>query len=448
MKTKFTTITMFVLFISVIAANAEQTKSEIGKSYFLDAKKALLSNPKNTDKFKHLSFTENQLSVPGFSEDYTWNEELNDWQHVSNSTHTYNNSGRLVDEVLHEPETGMIISRIGYAYDLSGNNTITEEFAYDADINRYHIINGEWIDYSRNSQGQIIGYIEKVVENGEWLNKTKIEYILDQNNIPILWRTYHWVGYNWILHSRTGLLTWADWPNRELAAYTMQYWQDGNWVNAERYSKQNDGDSYTSTTEIWENEQWVNSARETYSLTINEEELIMENWTAQGWQNTEKYQGTFDEYGNPTGMKYSSWYDTGWEIEMVLFLDLTYTGSNDVVEMVVRHWDPSLVEPVNLSKYIYSNFLHFTTDVPEVSVLNNVKVFPNPVSSTFTIQIDENANANYQVNIVNLAGQTVFSNSYSNPSISVNTENFTTGMYLLNIKTDDGKIHNSKLLKQ
>ena len=78
MKTKFTTITMFVLFILGSAANAEQTKSEIGKSYFLDAKKALLSNPKNTDKFKHLSFTENQLSVPGFSKDYTWNEELND----------------------------------------------------------------------------------------------------------------------------------------------------------------------------------------------------------------------------------------------------------------------------------------------------------------------------------------------------------------------------------
>jgi hypothetical protein len=76
------------------------------------------------------------------------------------------------------------------------------------------------------------------------------------------------------------------------------------------------------------------------------------------------------------------------------------------------------------------------------------KVFPNPVSNTFTIQIDESKISRYQVNIVNLAGQTIFSNTYSNPSISINADGFTSGMYLLNIKTDDGKIHNSKLLKQ
>ncbi|MBW8324180.1 MAG: T9SS type A sorting domain-containing protein [Prolixibacteraceae bacterium] len=64
------------------------------------------------------------------------------------------------------------------------------------------------------------------------------------------------------------------------------------------------------------------------------------------------------------------------------------------------------------------------------------------------MRISESKASNYQVNIVNLAGQTVFSNSYSNPFFSVNTEKFTTGVYLLNIKTDDGRIHNSKLLER
>ena len=448
MKTKFTTITMFVLMFLGIAAHGEQKKSETGKIYFRNTKNALQTNSKNTGQFKHLLVAENQLSVPGISEDYSWSEELNDWKHVSNSTYTYDNSGRLVDEVLQEPETGMIISRIGYAYDLSGNNTITEELVYDADINQYHMINGEWIDYSINSQGQIIGYIEKVVENGEWLNKTKIEYILDQYNIPTQWRTYHWNGIDWSLYSRIGLLTWADWPHRELAAYTLQYMQENNWVNAERYSTQYDGDNYTATTETWDNEQWVNSARETYSLTSTEEELILENWTAQGWENTEKYQGTFDNYGNPTGMKYSSWYNTGWEIEMVLFLDLTYTGSNDVAEMVIRSWDPSLVVPENLSKYVFSNFLHFTTDVPEISVLNNVKVFPNPVKSSLNISISDAGIKSFQVNITNLAGQTVYHDTFSNSSVAINTEKLIRGMYVLSIKTEDGKSHQTKVLKQ
>jgi hypothetical protein len=174
----------------------------------------------------------------------------------------------------------------------------------------------------------------------------------------------------------------------------------------------------------------------------------MEEWTAQEWGKTEKYQGTFDEYGNPTGMKYSSWYDTKWELELELFMVLSYNESNDVTEMVIRSWNPSLTAPENFSKYIFSNFLHFTTDVPEITSLNNVKVFPNPVSSDVNIQIDESKISNYQVNIVNLTGQTIFSKTYSNPSISINTDGFTSGIYLLNVKTDDGSLYSQKLLKQ
>lgn len=448
METKFTTITMFVLMFLGIAAHGEQKKAETGKLYFRNAKKALQVNPKNSSQFKQLFIAENQLSVAGFSEDYSWDADLNNWLHDSNTTYTYDNAGRLTDELLKEPETEMNISRISYAYDLSGNITVTEEFEYNMEINQWFPVSGEkWVN-TLTAESQINGVIEQTIENGIWVNKTRIEYILDQYSIPTQLRTYHWDGNDWILSSRTGLLTWADWPNRELAAYTLQYMQENNWVNAERYSSQHDGDNYTATTEIWANEQWVNSTRESYSRTETQEEIILENWTAQGWEKTEKYQGTFDYYGNPTGMYYSYWYGTEWELELEFFFDLKYNESNDVTEMVLRYRDTELSEPVNMSKYVFSNFLHFTTDVPEINVLNNVKVFPNPVKNTFTIQIDANANANYQVNIVNLAGQTVFSNSYTNPSISVNTEKFTTGMYLLNIKTDDGRTYNSKLLKQ
>ena len=437
---------MSVLILLAFTFKAESKKSALRKLDFSKLKNASITNNLNPGQFKNLFVAENQLSVPGFSEDYTWDEELNDWQHVSNTTYSYNNAGKLTEEIVQDAETNNYLTRNTYSDD---PNYIMEEVSYTWAIDEWIPVAGE---KSSNTLSPLEGYnngiLYQSLENEIWVNKTWIKYILNSYGIPTELQEFRWEANNWILYSRTGLLTWADWPNRELAAYTKQNMQGNNWVNAERYSTQYDGDNYTATTETWDNEQWVNSTRETYSLTSTEEELILENWTAQGWQNTEKYQGTFDDNGNPTGMKYSSWYDTGWEIEMVLFLDLTYTGSNDVAEMVIRSWDPSLVVPENLSKYVFSDFLHFTTDVPEISVLNNVKVFPNPVSNTFTIQIDENTNADYQVNIVNLAGQTVFSNSYSNPSISVNTGDFTTGMYLLNIKTDDGRTYNSKLMKQ
>jgi hypothetical protein len=427
-----------------IATRGEQKKSESGKQYFLETKKELLSNTTNTGQFKLLLAAGNQLSVPGKSKDYTWDEELNDWQHVSNTTYSYNNAGKLTEEIARDAETNYYLTRNTYS---NGSGNTFEEVSYIWIIDGWYPVYGDKRVYTI-FEFELTGTLEQTLENGIWVNKTWIKYIMDMNNIPTQLHEYHWDGNDWILNSRMGLLTWADWPNRELAAYTKQNMQENNWLNAERVSKQFDGDNYTETTEIWENQQWVNSTRQTYSRTSTEEELILENWTAQGWQNTEKYQGTFDNNGNPTGMKYSKWYDTDWELELELIMDLTYNESNDVTEMVIRSWNPSLTAPENLSKYIFSDFLHFTTDVPEITSLNNVKVFPNPVSNNFNIQIDENQTSNYQVNIVNLAGQTVFSNSYSNPSITINTEKFTPGMYLLNIKTDDGKIHNSKLLKQ
>ena len=449
MKTIFTTITMLVFLCLGIAAHGEQKKSETGKKYFMDAKKVLLANSKNQNEFKHLFISGNQLSMPGFSEDYTWDEDLNDWQHVSNTTYSYNNTGKLTEEIVQDAETNYYLTRNTYS---DNPDYIFEEVSYTWITDEWIPVAGEKSSNSISGESPFEGYINGILyqtlENGEWVNKTWIKYILNSYGIPTILEENHWEKNNWIPYSRKGLLTWADWSNRELAAYTKQNMQGYNWVNAERVSKQFDGDNYTTTTEIWDSAQWVNSTRETYSLTSNEEELILESWTPHGWENTEKYQGTFDDNGNPTGMKYSSWYETGWELELALFIDLTYSGSIDVTEMVIRSWNPSLTTPENLSKYVYSNFLHFTTGVPEISNLQNVKVFPNPVSSTFTIQIDEIANANYQVNIVNLAGQTVFSSNYSNPSITINTEKFTTGMYLLNIKTDDGRIFNSKLLKQ
>ena len=445
MKTKFTTITMFVLFAFGIAANAERTKSEIGKQYFFSAKRGYSGNHKNQGGFKQLFVTVNQLSVPGYSEDFSWDEDLNDWKHDSNTTYTYDDAGRVTEEIAQEAGTDIYISRISYSYDLFGN--ITEEVSYVRGFDEWTPVSGDKSVYTISAESQINGVIEQTLENGIWVNKTRIEYILGANNIPIGLRTYNWDENEWILHSKTMNVSWADWDTRKLAGYTEMLWQNQNWVNAERYTTQYDGENYTATTETWVNIEWVNSERQTYSRTEIQEEIVLEKWTEQGWEKTEKYKGTFDAYGNPTGMFYSSWYETGWELEMELFFDLLYNEANDVTEMILRYRDPELSEPVNISRYKYSSFLHFTTDVPEINVLNNVKVFPNPVRSTFTIQIDESKITNYQVNIVNLAGQTVFSNNYSNPFISVNTENFTSGMYLLNIKTNDGRIYNSKLLK-
>jgi hypothetical protein len=147
-------------------------------------------------------------------------------------------------------------------------------------------------------------------------------------------------------------------------------------------------------------------------------------------------------------MYYSYWYGTDWELEMEFFFDLKYNESNDVTEMVLRYRDPELSEPENMSKYVFSNFLHFTTDVPEISVLNNVKVFPNPAKNVLNISISDAGIKSFRVIITNLAGQAVYHDTFSNSFATINTEKLIRGMYVLSIKTEDGKSHQAKVFKQ
>lgn len=436
---------MMVLVLLTFAFKAESKKSAIRKPDFSKLKNASVTNNLNPDQFKNLFAAENQISVPGFSEDYSWDADLNDWLHDTNTAYSYDESGRVIEEIVQEPGTDMNVSRISYAYDLSGN--ITEEVSYVWGNNEWAPVSGDKLVYTISAESQINGYIEQTIKDGVWVNESRVEYILNTSNIPIGMFTYHWNGTDWMLYSKTTNITWADWQNRELAAYTIMLWQNETWVNSERYSAEIDGNNYISTTEFWVNVEWVKSTRETYSRSEVQEELILENWTESGWEKTEKYKGTFDAYGNPTGMFYSTWYENEWFTEMELFFDLTFNQSNDITEMVFRYRDPGLSIPINIAKYKYSNFLHFTTDVPEVSVLDNVKIFPNPVGNTFNISIDEPGFSQYQVEILNLAGQLLFTKNFSDTHVLINAETLTSGMYLLKIKAENGKTFTGKLLK-
>lgn len=445
MKTKFTTIVIFFLIVLGTAVNAKEKTLRFGKLYIQTTMNPTLKKGIHADPFKHFTISEKEFSVPGYSEDYSWDMMSSSWQHVSNTTYSYDYDGNLVEEIIQDAETDIYLSRNSYAYDM-GN--LMEEVSYIMGTDEWVAISGERSVYTISVEGFINGVIEQTLENGEWINTTRLEYILNSSGVPIGMQTYHWEADDWALFSKTVNVSWADWPKRKLASYTIQYWQNGTWLNGERYSAQYQGNNYTGTLETWNNTQWSYSRQEWYSRDASEENLILREWTENGWIPAENYQTTFDLQGNQTGFFYSSWDGANWFSEMEFFFDLTYEGSIDVSEMAIRYRDPDVMQPVFVSKYLFSSFLHFVeTDVPDLNVLDDVKVFPNPVSSSFQIQINGTKPTSYQVNIVNLAGQTIFNNTFSDNQFSIRTENFTSGIYLLSIKSDDGKTFNSKLTK-
>lgn len=447
MKTKFTSLTMLAFLVMSFSLQAQNQVGQNGKKYFQNTGKISLANGIHSNHFGLPESTTREFSVPGYSEDYAWDPDANAWQHVSNTTYDYDAVGRLTEEIEQEAQTGIYLSRNSYAYDYFGN--ITEDVNYTRGVDEWIPAGGSKSEYLLNVNGDVVGVIEKTIMDGEWVNKTKTEYILNANAVPIGMQTYNWTGADWELYSKTVDITWHNWQKRQIAGYTFQYLQNGAWTNGERYFAQYSGNNYIGEFETWQNTQWEYTKREVYSKTAEEEILTLGSWNGAGWAPEERFTTKFDAQGNQTKMESSTWTAFEWFTELEFFFDLTYNESIDVTELVIRYRDPDITEPANISKFVFSGFLHFeTTGTKDVNVLENVGVYPNPVTSVFNIKINDKNASEFAVNIVNLAGQTIFSGNYSTPSISVNTELLPGGMYLLNIKSSEGKIHNSKFMKK
>ena len=444
MKTRRTILVVVFLLLAGFTINASQRNTEISRLHFLQLKNASLVKGVSSAQLKRLGFSNDQFSVPGNSGDYTWDPESNSWMLTSITTYTYNETGKLLEEVVQDAETYLYLTRESQKYDHKGN--ITEEISYIMGDTEWMILSGEKTQYSYDDHGNLTEEIKQVWHNGAWENKSKDYYTLNGSGIPTEFHASEWDGAGWVDYSRTILLVWHSWQKKQLAGYTIQYWKEG--MKDERYTAVYEGNNYTETIEVQENDKWVNSKRQIYTRTNTEEVNISKTWENSAWKKDEKFVSTFDASGNPTGFQYSSWADNDWTLEIRYYFDLVYDNQNNVTQMTIRYWDPELETPENVLKYDFSNFLHFTTDIPDMNKLGSIKAFPNPVKNALSISINDASIKSYQVNITDLAGKTIYQDTFSNSSATINTEKFIRGMYVLSIKTPDGKSHQSKVFKQ
>jgi hypothetical protein len=127
--------------------------------------------------------------VPGNSEDYSWDEELNDWQHVSNTTYSYNNAGKLTEEISRDAETNYYLTRNTYS---DNPNYIMEEVSYTWIIDGWIPVAGERSSKTLSAESPFEGYnngiLYQTLENEVWVNKTWIKYILDQRHSNDSWK--------------------------------------------------------------------------------------------------------------------------------------------------------------------------------------------------------------------------------------------------------------------
>jgi hypothetical protein len=73
----------------------------------------------------------------------------------------------------------------------------------------------------------------------------------------------------------------------------------------------------------------------------------------------------------------------------------------------------------------------------------NVTVYPNPATDNFTVTLDATGKSN--IEMFNLVGQKVYSKTTSDATVTVNVNNFKSGVYMLKIN-QNGQVYTSKVV--
>jgi hypothetical protein len=81
---------------------------------------------------------------------------------IQNTSYSYDESGRLLEEIVQEAGTDLYVSRISYSYDLHGN--VTEEVSYVWGENEWIPASGDKSVYMINDDCQFSGIIEQTME--------------------------------------------------------------------------------------------------------------------------------------------------------------------------------------------------------------------------------------------------------------------------------------------
>lgn len=77
----------------------------------------------------------------------------------------------------------------------------------------------------------------------------------------------------------------------------------------------------------------------------------------------------------------------------------------------------------------------------------NLSVYPNPVADDLNI---ESVSAVSHIDIITMEGIKVYQNDYlkGQKSVQINISNLNSGLYILNIRNEDGKTASKKIIKQ
>jgi hypothetical protein len=132
---------------------------------------------------------------------------------------------------------------------------------------------------------------------------------------------------------------------------------------------------------------------------------------------------------------------------MTSTLTVAYTFTNNGSQMVVLTINCNGVK--TLTTYMSYIYIKQAAAVAEKTTNSDFNIYPNPVKDFLNIDFDKLTSSRSLISIYNNSGQLVFLKQISENTskVSINTSNFTSGMYLIKVEDSDGKFVTKKIIK-
>ena len=87
------------------------------------------------------------------------------------------------------------------------------------------------------------------------------------------------------------------------------------------------------------------------------------------------------------------------------------------------------------ASYGESTYDQGTLNKEELSILTNIRVYPNPTTSLINVDLSQLSPSEYQLCLVDLNGKVVYHQITGDKSIEVDMHNYPTGSYVLKVQT-------------
>ncbi|MDX6747801.1 T9SS type A sorting domain-containing protein [Polaribacter sp. PL03] len=342
--------------------------------------------------------------------------------------YTYDNNRNLTKSVDLYWQTSQWVKSYASIYTYNSNNKVIAETYENYDVNGNITGTQERTLNTYNSNGDLSQILNQTFLNSNWVNEGKFDLTYTSNRLSSA-IGYEWNGSTWFLGQEDSF------------RITFSYNSNGN--------------VSVSKSDEWNGTNWVDSDRTIFTYDGNNRVIIDEGqiWNGTNWATDYKSEYTYDANGN-TVTEIESYLDNG-----ILTVQPLVTITFDTTKLMSSFSHPfrdktgldvlfptfSVVNKISGKSSTNSRTTYYYGNEPTASVSDfatlSFTAYPNPTKDFITI---DTANSKVE-NIVlfNVLGRKVFSSNKKELDI----RNLSKGVYILKVKTTEGKIASKRIIK-